>query len=50
MVWAAILVQYFIGPIITLHGQITARGYMDRPGNHVHPTLQMLFPKNDAVF
>jgi hypothetical protein len=25
-----IIVQYSVGPIITLHGQITAREYVDR--------------------
>jgi hypothetical protein len=51
MVWVAILVRYFVGPIITLYGQITGREYVDRPGNHVHLTiLQMLFPNNNAVF
>jgi hypothetical protein len=49
MVWAAIL-WYSIGPIVTLHGQITAREYVDRLGNHVHPMIQMLFLNNDAVF
>jgi hypothetical protein len=49
MVWAAIL-WYSVGPIIILHGQITAREYMDRMGNQVYPMIQTLFPKNDAVF
>jgi hypothetical protein len=31
-----IVVQYSAGPIITLHGQITAREYVDRLGNQVH--------------
>jgi hypothetical protein len=35
MVWAAIS-WYSVGPIITLHDQITARGYTDRLGNWVH--------------
>jgi hypothetical protein len=45
-----IVVQYSVGPIITLHGRITAREYVDRLGNHVHPMIQTLFPNNDAVF
>jgi hypothetical protein len=49
MVWAAIL-WYSVGPIIILHGQITAREYMGRIGNQVHPMIQTLFLKNDAVF
>jgi hypothetical protein len=49
MVWAAVL-WYSVGPIITLHGQITAREYMDRLGNQVHPMIQRLFSNNDAVF
>jgi hypothetical protein len=44
-----ILVQHSVGPIIILHGQITAREYMDRLGNQVHPMIQMLFSNNDAV-
>jgi hypothetical protein len=35
-----IMVQYSVGPIITLHGQITARDYVDRLGNQVHPMIQ----------
>jgi hypothetical protein len=49
MVWAAIS-WYSIGPNITLHGLITAREYVGRLGNQVHPIIQMLFPENDPVF
>jgi hypothetical protein len=45
-----IVVQYSIGSIITLHGRITAREYVDRLGNQVQPVIQTLFPNNDAVF
>jgi hypothetical protein len=45
-----IVVLYSIGPIITLHGRITAREYVDRLGNQVNPIIQTLFPNNDAVF
>jgi hypothetical protein len=39
-----------VGPIITLHGRITAREYVDSLGNHVHPTFKCYFlPNNDAV-
>jgi hypothetical protein len=44
-----IKVQYSVGSISTLHGQITARQYVDRLGNQVHPMIQTLFP-NNAVF
>jgi hypothetical protein len=44
-----IMVLYSVGPIITLHGRITARDYMYRLGNQVHPMIQMLFLNNDAV-
>jgi hypothetical protein len=44
-----IMVHYSIGPIITLHGRITVREYVDRLGNQVYPMIQMLFPNNDAV-
>jgi hypothetical protein len=49
MVWEAIS-WYFVVPIITLHGRITAREYDDRLGNQVHPMIQTLFPKNYAIF
>jgi hypothetical protein len=39
-----IVVQYSVGPIITLHGRITAREYVDRLGNQAHPMIQTLFP------
>jgi hypothetical protein len=39
-----IVVQYCVGHIITLHGRITAREYVDRLGNQVHPMIN-----NDAV-
>jgi hypothetical protein len=44
------VVQYSVGPIITLHGRITAREHVDRLGNQVHPMTETLFPNNDAVF
>jgi hypothetical protein len=48
MVWAAIS-WYSVGHIVIFHGGITAREYMDRLGNQVHPMIQMLFPNKDAV-
>jgi hypothetical protein len=45
-----IAVQYSIGSIITLPGRVTAREYVNRLGNQVHPMIQTLFPNNDAVF
>jgi hypothetical protein len=39
-----------VGSITTLYGQITAREYMGRWGNQVHPMIQTLFPNSDAVF
>jgi hypothetical protein len=44
-----IVVQYSVGPIITLHGRIAAREYVDMLGNQVQPMIQTLFP-NNAVF
>jgi hypothetical protein len=38
-----IVVQYSVSPFITLHGRITAREYVDRFGNQVHPMIQTLF-------
>jgi hypothetical protein len=46
-----IVVQYSVGPIITLHSRITAREYVrGQVGHQVHPMIQTLFPNNDAVF
>jgi hypothetical protein len=39
-----------VDPIITLHGRITAKEYMDRLGNEAHPMMQTLFLNNNAVF
>jgi hypothetical protein len=44
-----IIVQYSVGPIITLHGGIIAREYMDRLCNQVHRMI-WTFPNSDAVF
>jgi hypothetical protein len=44
---SSIVVQYSVGPIITFHGRISAREYMVRTGNQVHPMIQTLFP-NDS--
>jgi hypothetical protein len=44
-----IVVQYSVGPIITLHGRIIARECVDRLDNQVHPMIQTLFPNNDAL-
>jgi hypothetical protein len=46
---ANIMVQYSVVPIITLHCRITAREYVDRLCNQVHPITQT-FPNDDAVF
>jgi hypothetical protein len=43
-----IMVQNSVGPVITLHSQITAREYVDRLSNQVHPMIQELFP-NDSL-
>jgi hypothetical protein len=34
-----VVVQYSVGPIITLHGRISAREYVDRLGNQVNPII-----------
>jgi hypothetical protein len=34
-----IMIQYSVGPIITPHGRITAREYVGRLGNKVHPMI-----------
>jgi hypothetical protein len=40
-----IVVQDSVGPIITLHGQIDVREYVDKMGSQVHLINQKLFPK-----
>jgi hypothetical protein len=45
-----IMVQYFVGPIITLLGRISAREYVDTLVNQMQPMIQTLFPNNDTVF
>jgi hypothetical protein len=45
-----IVVQYSASSIITPHGRITARDYVDRLCNQVHLIIQTLFPNNDADF
>jgi hypothetical protein len=37
---------YYVGPIITSYGRITARKYVDRVNNHMHPMIQTLFPNH----
>jgi hypothetical protein len=44
-----IVVQYSVVHIITLHGRITAREYVDKLSNRVHPMIQKSFPNNGAV-
>jgi hypothetical protein len=47
---SSIVVQYSVGPMITLTGLITAREYVDRLGNQMHPMIQTLFPNSGTVF
>jgi hypothetical protein len=46
---SSIMVWYSVGPIITFHGRITAREYVDGLCNQAHPMMQLLFT-DDAVF
>jgi hypothetical protein len=41
-----IVVQYSVA----LRGRITAREYVDKLRNQIHPMIQTLFPNKDAVF
>jgi hypothetical protein len=45
-----IVVKYSVSPIITFHGRITTREYVDSLGNQVHPMIQTLFPKIQGNF
>jgi hypothetical protein len=49
MVWRAML-WYSVGPTVTLYCLLTAKEYMDRLGNQVHPMIQVLFMNNDVSF
>ena len=49
MIWTATSC-YSAGPIITLHGRITASDYVGISRNHVHTMVQLFFHNNDAVF
>jgi hypothetical protein len=49
LAWAEIS-WYSVGSVITFHGRITAREYMDRLDDQVYPMIQTLFPNNNAVF
>lgn len=49
MVWAAIS-WYSMGPMITLHGRITAKDYVSILADHVLPMVQYLFPNGNAVY
>ena len=49
MIWAAIS-WYSAGTIITLIGRIPDSDHVDILSNQVHSAVQMLFPKNEAVF
>jgi hypothetical protein len=44
------MVRYSVEPIITFDGRITEREYMERLSNQVHPMIQTLFQKHNAVF
>jgi hypothetical protein len=41
---------YSVGPIITLHGRITAKENVDKLGSRVQPMIQTLLLNNNAVF
>jgi hypothetical protein len=50
---SCIVVQHFVGTIITLHSRITGREYglrTDWVVSQVNPMSQMLFQNNDVVF
>jgi len=48
VVWVAIS-WYSAGPLIVLHGRITAGDCVHILGNQIHPTFWM-FPNSDAIF
>jgi hypothetical protein len=44
-----IVALYSVGSVITLHGRITTKEYVDKLGCQEHPMIQTLSPNNDAV-
>ena len=46
MVWAAISCN-FLGPIVSLHGRISSKDYLNILGDHVPPIVQVLFHDGD---
>jgi hypothetical protein len=44
-----IVVQYSVGPIITLHGRIIAREYVGRLENQANSIIKNLLQNKDAV-
>ena len=49
MIWAAICWQS-TGPMISLHGQINSRYYLEVLSNKVHLMVQVMFPERNAIF
>jgi hypothetical protein len=47
---SSFVVRCSVGPILTLHGWIAAREYVDTLGNQVHPMIHTVFWNNNAVF
>ena len=37
-------------PIVALHGTINSKDYLNFLRDHVHPTVQALFPDGDDIF
>jgi hypothetical protein len=51
MVWAAISwYSILLVPLLPFMAELLQGSTWDRLGNQVHPMIQTLFPKNDAVF
>jgi hypothetical protein len=45
-----IVVQYSVSPIITLHGRIAGKEYLEMLDNRLHPMIHALFRNHDAIF
>jgi hypothetical protein len=43
------MVQWSVDPIITIHGRITEREYVERLDNQVHFMIPTLFPNKNTV-
>lgn len=49
MLWGA-MSHHGLGPLVVLHGRVTAKVYTSILADHLHPLVQVLFPNSRPVF